>query len=99
RSRVLVGDASGWGVDVPGRGPCRVRALGTTSPRVSAARQDLGMALPELDLARVRRWVAEQNERIGEHIGEMRIEADIDGRAVTIVECRPPWKADRGQEW
>ena len=26
------------------------------------------MSVPDTDIARVRRWVAEQNERIGEHI-------------------------------
>lgn len=57
------------------------------------------MALPETDLARVRRWVTEQNERSGEHIDEMRVEIDVDGRAITILECRPPWREDVGPEW
>jgi hypothetical protein len=37
----------------------------------------VGVALPEIDVARVRRWVAAQNERIGEHIDEMRVEMDV----------------------
>ncbi|MCB0977656.1 MAG: hypothetical protein KDB02_09375 [Acidimicrobiales bacterium] len=41
--------------------------------------------LPETDVARASRWVAEQNERIGEHIDEMRVEMDVDARAVTIL--------------
>jgi hypothetical protein len=57
------------------------------------------MSLPETDVARVRRWVAEQNERIGEHIGEMRVEMDVEPRAITIVECRPPWREDLGPTW
>ena len=36
------------------------------------------MSVPDTDIARVRRWVAEQNERIGEHIDEMRVEMDVD---------------------
>jgi hypothetical protein len=57
------------------------------------------MSLPETDVARVRRWVAEQNERIGQHINEMRVEMDVDPRSVTIFECRPPWREDLGPEW
>lgn len=57
------------------------------------------VTLPETDLARVRRWVGEQNERIGEHIDEMRVEMDVDARAITILECRPPWREDFGPEW
>ncbi|HXH56118.1 DUF3024 domain-containing protein [Iamia sp.] len=57
------------------------------------------MALPETDVARVRRWVAAQNERIGEHIHEMRVEMDVDPRALTILDCRPPWREDFGPGW
>jgi hypothetical protein len=57
------------------------------------------LPIPETDVARVRRWVAEQNERIGEHINEMRVEMDVDARAITIFECRPPWHEDLGPEW
>jgi hypothetical protein len=57
------------------------------------------MTLPETDLARVRRWVDARNAEIGVHIDEMRVEADIDARAVTIVECRPPWPDDIGSDW
>ena len=57
------------------------------------------MSLPETDVARVRRWGGEQNERIGEHIDEMRVEMDVEARAITILECRPPWREDFGPEW
>lgn len=57
------------------------------------------MSLPETDVARVRRWVAEQNERIGGHIDEMRVEMEVDSRAITIHECRSLWREDFGPEW
>jgi hypothetical protein len=41
------------------------------------------MALPESDVARVRRWVDQGNERIGEHIDKMRVEMDVDPRSIT----------------
>ena len=30
---------------------------------------------------------------------QVRVEADVADRHVTIVECRPPWRADLGSEW
>jgi len=30
---------------------------------------------------------------------QVRVEADVTDRHVTIVECRPPWRADLGPEW
>jgi hypothetical protein len=57
------------------------------------------MSLPETDIARVRRWVARRNEVIGKNISEMRVEMDVDGRAITILDCRPPWREDLGSEW
>ena len=53
--------------------------------------------LPELDVARVQRWC---RARVPEDLrGEVRVEADIAERHLTIVECRPPWRADFGPEW
>ena len=57
------------------------------------------MAVPEIDLARIRRWVDGRNGRIGEHLDEVRIEMDVDQRAVTILECRPPWSDQLPPEW
>jgi hypothetical protein len=57
------------------------------------------VAISETDLDRGRRWVTEQNERIGEHLDQMRVEIDIDARAITVLECRPPWCEDFGPEW
>lgn len=46
------------------------------------------MALPETDLARIRRWC---DARVPEHFwDELNVEADITNRHVTIVEVRPP---------
>lgn len=30
---------------------------------------------------------------------EVRIEVDIAERHLTIVECRPPWRTDMGENW
>jgi hypothetical protein len=46
--------------------------------------------LPELDVARVQRWCADQ---VPEHArGEISIECDLTPRHLTICECRPPWR-------
>jgi Protein of unknown function (DUF3024) len=53
--------------------------------------------LPELDIARVRRWC---EQRVPEHVrDQVRVECDIGPRHVTIVECRPPWREGTGSEW
>jgi hypothetical protein len=58
------------------------------------------MTLPETDLARVRRWVEARSARQSERArDQIRYELDVDDRAVTILECWPPWRADFGPEW
>jgi hypothetical protein len=53
--------------------------------------------VPELDLARIRRYCA---GRIPAHVAQLvRLEVDVDGRSVTILECRPPWSSDLGPAW
>jgi Protein of unknown function (DUF3024) len=53
--------------------------------------------VPELDLARIRRYCA---GRIPARIAHLvRLEIVVDGRSVTILECRPPWSPDMGSEW
>jgi hypothetical protein len=53
--------------------------------------------LPELDVARVRRWC---QQRVPEHVrSQVTVEYDVTPRHLTIVECRPPWRADMGTEW
>ena len=38
--------------------------------------------------------------RVPEHVrDEVRVEADVAQRYLTIVECRPPWRADFGPDW
>jgi Protein of unknown function (DUF3024) len=48
-------------------------------------------------VARVRRWC---RGRVPEHVrDEVRVEVDVAERHVTIVECRPQWRADMGVDW
>jgi hypothetical protein len=55
------------------------------------------MAIPELDVARVRRWCA---ERVPEHAHhQVRVECEVAARHVTVVERRAPWAEDLGPEW
>ena len=53
--------------------------------------------MPELDVARARRWCA---QRVPAHLrNEIRVECDIGAGHLTIVECRPPWRKDIGETW
>ena len=53
--------------------------------------------LPELDIARVRRWC---EQRVPPHArDQVRVECDTGSRQLTIVECRPPWRQGIGPEW
>ncbi len=53
--------------------------------------------IPEADLEMVKRWAyARVPERVRDQI---RIELDVSERAITILECRPPWRQDMGPEW
>ena len=46
---------------------------------------------------RVQRWC---RGRVPERVrDEVRVEVDVAERHLTIVECRPPWRADMGAEW
>jgi hypothetical protein len=54
-------------------------------------------ALPELDVARVRRWC---EQRVPAHVrDQVRVECDVGLRHLTIVECRPPWRPEADPEW
>lgn len=56
--------------------------------------------LPETDVARVRRWVKSRNDGLSERArSQIVYELDIADRHVTVLECRPPWRADFGPEW
>ena len=53
--------------------------------------------LPELDVARVRRWC---DQRVPEHArDQVRVECEVGARHLTVVERRPPWPADVGPVW
>jgi Protein of unknown function (DUF3024) len=53
--------------------------------------------LPEMDVARVQRWC---HDKVPEYVRDrVRIEVDVAERHLTIIECRPPWRADTGSEW
>src|ERR1700704_4895983 len=88
----------------PGRAGCVVDANDIMQiPPSIATRLTLGgrltdgSGLPEMDVARVRRWC---RARVAEHArDEVRVEADVTYRHLMIVECRPPWRADFGPKW
>lgn len=45
--------------------------------------------MPQTDLARIHRWC---DARVPAHLWpQVKVEADVDTRHVTIVEVRPPW--------
>jgi hypothetical protein len=55
------------------------------------------MAVPETDLARIRRFCEKQVPP--EMRDQVRVEHRVRGRTVTIVEHRPPWNPALGPEW
>jgi len=50
--------------------------------------------LPEVDLAKIRRHVEGRVPAHARH--QVRIELEVSGGAVTIVECRAPWTPEVG---
>ncbi|GMU79845.1 MAG: hypothetical protein AMXMBFR46_26340 [Acidimicrobiia bacterium] len=59
-----------------------------------------GAVLPETDVARARRWVERRNDELPARArGQIRYELDVAERHRTIMECRPPWRAEYGPEW
>jgi len=55
------------------------------------------MSLPETDLARIRQFCeAQVPARMRDQV---RVEHRVRGRAVTIVECRPPWDSAHDSMW
>jgi hypothetical protein len=54
-------------------------------------------SVPDLDLARIRRYCV---ERVRAHVAHLvRLELDVDRGLVTILECRPPWSPEMGPAW
>jgi hypothetical protein len=55
------------------------------------------MTLPELDIARVRRWCV---ARVPEHARhQVRVECEVTPSHLTIVERRTPWRENDGPQW
>jgi hypothetical protein len=58
------------------------------------------VVLPEIDVARVRRWVDQRNDRLPDRArGQIRFELDVADRHLTVFECRSPWRAEYGPDW
>jgi hypothetical protein len=56
--------------------------------------------IPDLDLARVRKWIDQRNAEIPLRArDQVRFEVDVTDRTITVLECRPPWREDFGPEW
>lgn len=53
--------------------------------------------LPDLDLARIQRYC--DSRVLERQRDQIRIELEVRGRSVTILECRPPWTPAIGPEW
>ena len=53
--------------------------------------------IPELDLRKIRKYAARVVPPNFQD--QMRMEVDVRGMTVTIVESRPPWREDFGREW
>jgi Protein of unknown function (DUF3024) len=68
------------------------RCRGRTSPaagRVASTRDDFSVAIPKTDIHRIQLWC---RERVPEQLWpQVKVEADVEPRHVTIVEVRPPW--------
>jgi hypothetical protein len=55
--------------------------------------------IPDLDLARVRRWIDARNAEIPvDARDQIRYEIDVADRTITVMECRPPWREEFGPE-
>ena len=55
------------------------------------------VAVPDLDLHKIRKYAAAKVP--AQFQDKIRMEVDVRGKTVTIVECRPPWHEKLGPEW
>lgn len=56
--------------------------------------------IPDLDLARVRRWIDQRNADMPPRArDQVRYEIEVADRTITVLECRPPWRKGIGTEW
>jgi hypothetical protein len=79
--------------------PACTRSAGDPVIRSSVTDRLSGVkaGLPELDVARARRWC---EQRVPAHVrDQIKVECDVTPRHLTIVECRPPWREDMSAEW
>jgi hypothetical protein len=53
--------------------------------------------LPGLDVAVIRHYCEQRVPPRALH--QVRVEADVGDRTVTVTECRAPWREDFGPEW
>lgn len=53
--------------------------------------------LPEVDVARVKRWCAKRVPE--EALHQVRVECEVAERYLTIVERRAPWRKEFGPQW
>lgn len=54
-------------------------------------------AIPDLDLARIKRYCADKVPT--QFQDQIKIAVETRGRSVTILECRPPWRGEPGDAW
>jgi len=75
------------------RWPASACPVGCLARSLLGRRED-AMAIPEADVARVKEWAA---TNVPEHVRDkLWVEADVDGHAVTVYECRPAWPEREG---
>jgi hypothetical protein len=56
--------------------------------------------IPDLDLARVQKWIGSRNADMAPHVrAQLRYEIDVTDRAITVLECRAPWREGFGPDW
>jgi hypothetical protein len=53
--------------------------------------------VPPADLAKIRHYADQVVPR--DFQDQIKMEVDVRGKTVTIVECRPPWREDADSEW
>jgi len=53
--------------------------------------------LPDTDLERIKRYCADKVP--AKFQDQIQIAVETRGRSVSILECRPPWRGEPGDEW